>query len=370
MNICLLIWNISNKGGEERVACNLANNFFKKHNITIVSCFSNNNNRIAYNLNSDIKPVVFLVPEGQRWRYCFFNSYHKIRKHLKQNNCQIVVCIGVATAIFLPAMLGLGISKIVCEHSNLKNKFFTSGFWHKLQRVLIRLFADKIITLTDQDAKCYQQIYHFSSSKTTHIYNWIEPDIKKIFNQSNIDSNKILTLGRFDPVKGYDYLIQVGQVLMGFTDNWEWHIYGQDTANIKAQLIKQIKECKLENHVFLHEAVNDIKPLFQTAALFALTSIYEGLPMALLEAKGYGFPLVAFDCPTGPSEIITDNVNGYLIECYDCEIMAKKIAELLNNPEIRMEFSIQSQFDIQRFSMETILQQWEQLFEEFALLYK
>lgn len=90
--------------------------------------------------------------------------------------------------------------------------------------------------------------------------------------------------------------------------------------------------------------------------------------MVLLEAKGYGFPLVAFDCPTGPSEIITDNVNGYLVKCYDCELMAKKIAELLNNPELRLSFAEQSQFDIQRFSMESILQQWEHLFAEFVPL--
>ena len=85
--------------------------------------------------------------------------------------------------------------------------------------------------------------------------------------------------------------------------------------------------------------------------------------MVLLEAKSYGLPLVSFDIMTGPGEIIRDGVNGYLVPPGDTAALAEKICRLIENEELRRDFSENSQVDIERFDSVEIIEQWEKLIQ-------
>lgn len=89
-----------------------------------------------------------------------------------------------------------------------------------------------------------------------------------------------------------------------------------------------------------------------------MTSRMEGLPMTLLEAKAHKIPLIAFDIQTGPAEIIDNNINGYLINPYNTQYMADKICNLIENDDLRNEFSNKSYFDVEKFNLEDILKKW------------
>ena len=95
-----------------------------------------------------------------------------------------------------------------------------------------------------------------------------------------------------------------------------------------------------------------------------MTSYYEGLPLVLLEAQQYKLPIVSFNCPTGPSEIIRDGVNGFLVDNYDVDGMVEKISELIENEALRKSFSNNTLLDIEKFSKEKIIQQWLDLIEK------
>ncbi len=95
-----------------------------------------------------------------------------------------------------------------------------------------------------------------------------------------------------------------------------------------------------------------------------MTSIMEGLPMTLLEAKGNKLPMVAFDIETGPSEIIDNDVNGYLVDAYDTEKMAEKIVELIENEEKRKQFSENTKENMDKFSKKDIIEKWIKIIEE------
>ena len=97
-----------------------------------------------------------------------------------------------------------------------------------------------------------------------------------------------------------------------------------------------------------------------------MTSRYEGLPLVLLEAKQYQLPIVSFNCPTGPSEIVLDSENGYLIDNFDTNEMSNKICKLIEDKELRGRFSENSLNDTEKFSKERILQQWIHLIEEMT----
>ena len=94
-----------------------------------------------------------------------------------------------------------------------------------------------------------------------------------------------------------------------------------------------------------------------------MTSRYEGLPLVLLEAQQYNLPIVSFRCPTGPSEIVEDRINGFLIDCYDVDQMSEKLLELMENDDLRQSFSEHAKDNMDKFDKNKILNQWIELIE-------
>ena len=128
--------------------------------------------------------------------------------------------------------------------------------------------------------------------------------------------------------------------------------------NYKNEIIDLIKQNNLENHIILKGSSCDIYDLYQDYSFYVMTSRYEGLPMVLLEAKAKKLPIVSFDINSGPSDIIRDGVDGFLIKTFDCEAMANKICELIENPELRQKLSDNAHGNLDKFSKEKIIKQW------------
>ena len=100
-----------------------------------------------------------------------------------------------------------------------------------------------------------------------------------------------------------------------------------------------IKKKGLQNNVFLKGYESKINRLYKEYALFVLTSRNEGMGMVLVEALKAGLPVISFDIKCGPSDVIVDGVNGYLIEPFNIEKMSEKINMLIKNVVKREEFS-------------------------------
>jgi len=97
-----------------------------------------------------------------------------------------------------------------------------------------------------------------------------------------------------------------------------------------------------------------------------MTSRTEGLPMVLLEAQVCGLPIVSFDCETGPSDIVADNTNGFLIDCYDIDKMTERISLLCTDYDLRLKFGRNAVENVKKFSPEIINSKWDKLFEELS----
>ena len=105
---------------------------------------------------------------------------------------------------------------------------------------------------------------------------------------------------------------------------------------------------------------------YQDYGIFALTSLREGLPMVLLEAKAFSVPLVSFDVETGPSEIIVDGHDGFLVPCYDCDVFAEKLAALMDDDSLRARFSEASQETVQKFSEDCVYEDWKSAIKQLT----
>jgi glycosyltransferase involved in cell wall biosynthesis len=116
--------------------------------------------------------------------------------------------------------------------------------------------------------------------------------------------------------------------------------------------------------VHLPGACENIDAQFAQADLFVLSSRYEGFPNVLVEAMSAGTPVVSFDCPDGPSDIIRHGQTGLLVAPNDSAELAKAMRQLMLSAADRRRFGAAGRHDMQRFSLEVVLEQWERLFDD------
>ena len=122
----------------------------------------------------------------------------------------------------------------------------------------------------------------------------------------------------------------------------------------------------LSSTIKLNGPVNQIREKYQESSIFVLSSRFEGLPLVLMEAMSCGLPPVSFTCPCGPRDIIHDGEDGILCENGDTESFAAGICRLIEDEQLRKEMGRKAAQRIQRFTIDRIMQQWDQLFQELV----
>ena len=359
--IAIVRYNLSKIGGAEKVAINMANELSQNYKTYLISILLDEDKSINYDISFDVEVKSFFYGD-LRVRRVIIPAMIKLRKYLINNEIDIVFSIAPATNIIIfLATLGLNIKTVFCDHHSLE---FQDTSSRKIQRYIGAKFFDKIVTLTEEDKNRYRRDFSLRNEKVTSIYNWIE-DTDNILTYSK-KSKSIITVGRMEYQKGYDYLAQIAvKVLSKFTD-WEWDIYGSGNEQIKQDLITELDKGGVLSRVHFKGNVKGTDNIYPGHAIYVMTSRYEGLPLVLLEAKQYGLPIVSFKCPTGPSEIVLDKENGYLVDGYDIDSMSEKICILIENENLREQFADKSMKDTEKFSKKKIIKQWEDLIEEMT----
>ena len=239
---------------------------------------------------------------------------------------------------------------------NLLSVWNDKPVWY--MRYFSSRFSEHTVTLTEKNKKDYVKYFHFSPEKLTVIYNWIDKKVFDAAREYQSDAKKILTVGRLEHAKGYDRLVDIAEKLLPQHPEWEWHIFGK--GSLQEELGQQIQSRGLGKQLILMGKSEKMLEEYGKYSIFAMTSYVEGLPLALLEAKANQLPSVSFDILTGPSEIIDDGRNGYLIEDGDINSFAEKLEMLMRDELLRVSFSRQG---IERFQKEKILEQWKALFD-------
>ena len=118
--------------------------------------------------------------------------------------------------------------------------------------------------------------------------------------------------------------------------------------------------------VFFHDPAKDIESKFLESAVFVLSSRYEGFGMVIIEAMACGLPVVSFDCPHGPADIITHRTDGFLAEDGNTEDLAKYLSLLMEDIVLRQRFGTQGRETAKHYLPEVIVKQWDQLFTQLV----
>lgn len=358
LNICFLSGDMSRTGGTERVLSIIANELSKqknKFNIHILS-ITNKNNTSYFNLENEIKNDRILKSKDVNFKKQYFQVVKGIRHYIKENNIDILIDVEVIASLFsIPATRFTKTKLISWEHFN----FYEDNGSHLriYARKLAARFSNCIITLTEHDKQNYLNNLDIKG-KVEYIYNPIE-EVDDM--ECNIKSKQIISVGRLTYQKGFDMLCDVAKVVLKDNKGWKWLILGD--GEDKDKLRSKIKEYGLENKLILKGNVSNVEEYYKNSSLYVMTSRFEGLPMTLLEAKTYKLPIVSFNCLTGPSEIVKNNVNGYLINPENVEAMSNKLNILMNDENKLKEFSNNAQIDIEKFKLKPIIEKWTNVLE-------
>lgn len=355
--------------GLERVCTNLANELSNTYDVFIINFYKN---KVAYKLNKMIK-IVYLHKNRMRFRYSLFVDTFLLRKYLLENKINVIFIMGSTAAIQTNlALIGTNVKVVFCQHNAIESDLLNAkSLKGKIYRAcinkLLQYLTDKIVVLTEKDLyKYFLKKLKIKHKKLINIYNFVDDKLVNKTKKYNQYSQKIITVGRIDFAKGYEYLIVVAKLVFAKYPNWQWHIYGDSQTEYKDKIIDLIKQNNLQNHIILMGNHSDIYDLYQDYSFYVMTSRYEGLPMVLLEAKAKKLPIVSFDINSGPSDIIRDGIDGFLINPFDCQKMADKICELIENPELRQKFSDNAHGNIDKFSKEKIIKQWCDLIDSLS----
>lgn len=356
--IALVKWILDDSGGGERVAVSLANELTKKYEVHLIGITTKQSD-LFFGINSQVKYSNFF-DHRVRLSKNILKISKMLKKYFLDNEIEVAFGIGIFSNIFL-SLSGIGISTkvVLCDHTNsiTANRELSK----KVQRYVGTKLAGKIITLTQEDRKNYIRKYGISENRIAYIYNWKENRLSNI--PYNDESTKIVTVGRFDYQKGYDYLIQVAKKVLAKMPDWTWEIYGSGKQDEVDKIRDLITENDLQDKLVIKGLEKNQDLIYGDKGIYVMTSRYEGLPLVLLEAQQYNLPIVSFRCPTGPSEIVEDGVNGYLIDCYDTDKMSEKLLELMKNDDLRQSFSDHAKDTMDKFDKNKILNQWIELIE-------
>lgn len=350
--ICFLIGNLNNSGGTERVTTLIANALAQKDfQVSILSLADGK--QPFFELAPSIK-TYSLYTKKISFKKNFFGNIWRIRKFVTQHQIDTLVVVDSISCIFtVPALFGLNIKHICWEHFNFNVNLGVK--YRDIGRKWAAKYCDYVVTLTKRDKELWEQGIKNIKAKIIPIANPSPFEVQE--NMPSLDYKTILCVGRLTYQKGFDLLITAWNKVAEQRPDWKIIIVGSGEDELMLQ--QMAKDFEVDDSIIFAGQQKNMDTFYRQASFFCMTSRFEGLPMVLLEAQSYGLPIVAFDCDTGPAEIIDHNINGLLVEPGNINGLINSLLELINLSNIQYEkMSWNAVENSVRYSVNPIVKQW------------
>lgn len=359
-NICFIHYDFSIVGGTKTVCANLTAQLMKEHTVSILS-LANTGMGTEEPLPQGVRHS-YLLEKDHRLRWMVIKCFPKLIRYLKQNKIDVAfVLCEYPGLISTPVQPFVKTKFVFCDHGAIMSQWNDKKL--RFMRRVASKASDCTVVLTDASRKAYLERFSLGDNKVRRIYNWIDDGVYRSPRYRS-GQKRVITAGRFGPEKGYDMLLEIAHRVLPQRPDWKWDLYGN------GETFEDIKtkcgEMGLSGQLTFKGTVRGLDRLYQDYSIFVLPSYREGLPVALLEAKANRLPAVSFDIVTGPGEMICDGVNGALVPAYDIELFAKRLGELMDSPSLREQYSEKTGLDLEKFSPQTVLQQWKDLIVELT----
>jgi GalNAc-alpha-(1->4)-GalNAc-alpha-(1->3)-diNAcBac-PP-undecaprenol alpha-1,4-N-acetyl-D-galactosaminyltransferase len=364
MKIALVISSLDG-GGAERVMATLANAWARDGTeVTLITLASRAED--VYPLDSAVERVdLDLTGRSTSILQALIRNVIRVRRlRSALVACKPDVVISFMTTVNLLTILAchrLACPVLVSERISV-SQHPPRGVWQRLYRPLYRRAA-AVVSQTrrgamDLEARLKRRISVIPNPLTSA---GLDSARRHASAQTPHKGDRywVLAVGRLSAQKGFDLLIAAFSRVAAQHGQWHLVIIGEGPE--RAALTAQIAGLGLADRVHLPGFCDDPQALMRRTDLFVLSSRYEGMPNALLEAMAAGCPCVSFDCETGPAELIEHSVNGWLVVPEDVAALAAALERLMVDAGLRQRLGVAAGDVSNKFSVESILAQWNEL---------
>lgn len=377
MKIVYVLDTMTNRGGIERIISFKMNYLSEKGYDVYLITASQGKHPFSFNLSPKITCIDLNINFHRIYKYKLLlrlfkemQLYFLLKKRTKKVISIIDPDIIIATTYSFSDIvcnLDCKAKKIIESHCNKnflnyvdKNKMTIKNIYKSIKRnIIIKSIEDKcdaFVTLTEGDCKLWSDVPNRIVIPNPISLNQNE--------YSTLRNKRVISIGRLEPQKGFDMLISAWKIVSDKHNDWILDIYGN--GGLCDSLEKQIINLNLSESCIIHPATENIEEKYMESSIYVMSSLYEGFGLVLIEAMSFGVPCVSFDCPYGPSDIISNGKDGILVEPNNINKLADAICSLIENEDKRLELGNEAKIKVQRFSADNIMPLWDKLFHSLV----
>ncbi|MGZ8744501.1 MAG: glycosyltransferase family 4 protein [Nocardioides sp.] len=288
--------------------------------------------------------------DDQAWRYSALTDA-ALRRYLRGSDAEVVIGTRSGLNLALAQLPASGL-RVAQEHVGLH--LAGTEVRAAYRRILPGL--DALVALTPVDARRYRGL--LGEGVPIHA---VPNSVRAAAGPAPGDQRVVIAAGRLARQKGFDLLVEAWRPVAAAHPDWSLHIHGRGPQ--AAQLQAQVEAAGLTDQVVLHGFTPDLWGRLREASAFVLSSRYEGMPMVVLEAMAAGLPVVSFDCPTGPRQLLRGGRSGILVPPKSVAGLSDALLRVVEEPGLRRRLAEASVERVQQFSVDRIAARWEGLLD-------
>ena len=243
-------------------------------------------------------------------------------------------------------------SHSVCSHTIGGHKGWFRNKWNRYQYLRALSKAEVLVALTEGDAVEWRKVL----PHVVVIPNLVHLNVGAV---STLENKRVIFVGRFDYQKRPVEMIRIWEKIYPLHPDWQLDIYGEGEQRQELEN----KARSLGMNIVIHPPTEDIFECYRESSILVSTSLFEPFGLVIPEAMSCGLPVVAYDCPYGPADIINDGLDGYLIKDNNIDVFIFRLCQLIEDEELRVKMAQNGVLSSQRYRADLIMPQWINMFE-------
>ena len=357
--IFILVDQLHSHGGIEKLVTIKANYWSEilGYKVTILST-EQEERQIVYKLSDKVEHHDLRINYIRAKSYFSFKNVLKLIRNIvqiqkyvfKENPDFVLVASHIPITYLTPFLFGK--AKTIKEFHFTKYNRNNKEFKNKILTYIESKY-DFLVVLSEEE-----RTFYFSKN-TVVIPNPIEKiDCKIDYSQNK---NKAMAIGRFAPVKQFEKMIEIWSRFVTINPSWKLHFFGEIGNQYFKKIEQLVIEKNLKEFVVFEGQSDNVHSELAKAKLLLLTSEQECFPMVILEANAMGVPVISFDSPTGPRNIMHHYHDGILVKYDDCDAFVKELITFDSTIAFQNQLSKNAIENAKKYNIETIMNQWNNL---------